>query len=191
MIDFFSDHPAMPPNPEWKDRMHKEFRTVLSLTELTAAVNNQGRPTLAQPPAPYRPFDKARGSDLVLNSIMTLLVRKSEAVAAVACKPRPPASSLGYEPNPYEILVLQNIEPVTCSNSESKHEGFGGASNNKDGEPFQQLDDSGMLTGVANPDCSNKCIDTVRQCILVDRGQSHVAGVRHASNYWENCFEIS
>jgi hypothetical protein len=70
---------------------------------------------------------------------MTLLPRKSEAVAAVACKPRPPASSLEHEPNPYEIMVLQNIEPVTCSKSEPKHEGFGGASNNEDGEAFQQL----------------------------------------------------
>src|SRR6267154_882499 len=123
MIDFFSGHPAMPSNPEWKDRMRKEFRTVLSLTELTAAVNNQGRPTLAQPPAPYRSFDEARGEgDLVLNSIMTLLPRKSEAVAAVACKPRPPASSLEHEPNPYEIMVIQNIEPVTCSKSEPKDE---------------------------------------------------------------------
>jgi hypothetical protein len=129
----------MPSNPEWKDRMRKEFRTVLSLTELTAAINNQGRPTLAQLPAPYRSFDDARGSDRVLNSIMTLLPRKSdEAVAAVACKPRP-ASSLEHEPNPYEIMVLQNIEPVTCSKSEPRHGGFGGASNNEDGEAFQQL----------------------------------------------------
>jgi len=124
---------------------------------------------------------------------MTLLVCKSEAVTAVACKPRPPASSLEYEPNPYEITVLQNIESVTCFKSEPNHEGFGGASNNEDGEPFQQLGGSEMLTNataVGNPDSSNKCIDNLRQCILVDRGQSHIARIRHASNYWESCFEI-
>jgi len=182
--DLFCDHPAVSPNIESKkDRLQEEFRTVLSLTALTATVNNQGRPILAQQSAPYRSFDEAHGENhLVLNAITTLLVRKSEAIAGVACKPPPPAS-LECEPNHYEVLVIQNADPVACLKPEAEDKGFGGASNSEGGETFQQLGGGLMLTNVtavANPDSHR----------YISHGQSHMARIRDHSNYWERCFQI-
>jgi hypothetical protein len=92
----------MPRDPPVED-VRGQFRTILSLTRLFATINNHGKLTLAELNAPWKPFDDSahQGHDLVLNAIVTLLVRKSEIAAAMVHHDGTPtlaSESSGCEP---------------------------------------------------------------------------------------------
>jgi len=172
------------------DQLHQDFRTVISLTRLTANINDHGHPTviLDQPSNLCPPLNQAReGCDLVLNAITAILVRKSEVIAAMACSQPPPASSpLEHEPN------LAFPEHGTSSGEFDEgietFEQLIDASISKDGEAVQRLEGSDLLTKIVvvpNPDKKDSYInnDSPLQCTVVGRGQSHMARIRDHSNY--------
>jgi hypothetical protein len=106
--------------PDNSTDLHVEFCIILSLATLVAAINNEGQPTLAKP----YPSDDAGDYDhnhVLVNAVATILGRKSRDLAAIICKPLPPANSmLVSEPNPYQFYVLENTEPATCPGSEAE-----------------------------------------------------------------------
>ncbi|KIM89814.1 hypothetical protein PILCRDRAFT_2101 [Piloderma croceum F 1598] len=108
--------------------LHTEFCITLLLNILVSTINNNGHPAIAKPLSgtyPTQPSDDADDVDdadlsPVLNAVATILVRKLENIATIACKPLPPANSvLSSGPNPYQIYALENIEPMTCLGSEA------------------------------------------------------------------------
>jgi len=162
-----------------EDSLSTQFRTILSITRLFAAINNHGNLTLAGPEASWRPFNEAQeGRDLVLNAIVTLLVQKSEILAAIAqSSPTPPASKSSLE------LLALPTHGISRENSAAA-------------EAVQLVEGSESLRQVvlvSNPDRRDRYIshESPLLCKLVDHGQSHMTRIRQASNYWESCFEIS
>jgi hypothetical protein len=178
----------MPHDPHVED-VRGQYRTILSLTRLFATINNHGKPTLAEPNAPWKPFDDSanQGHDLVLNAIVTLLVRKSE-IAAAMVHHDDGTPTLASEPSGCE--PSDSSEFFDLPKDEVSEEDGGRT------EAIQSVQGSEFLRRiiiVANPDRRDRYIDRENplQCLLVDRGKSHMAGIRHPSNYWENCFKIS
>jgi hypothetical protein len=192
------------------DDLHTEFCITLSLNILVATINNNGHSAVSKPlSGTYltQLSDDADDADLsrVLNAVATVLVRKSENIAAIACKPLPPSNSvLSSGPNPYQIYVLENIEPclgleaslddADCATSHDK----GNKPSDDDDDGVQQLDGGeGLSTAfiVANPDKGDQYFENVtgpEQCIVVNLGaKSHMSKILDPSNHWEQCLQIS
>ena len=89
---------------------------VFSLTALVAAISDNRQPTSATTPEPYQLFDDPAYQcyNLVLNAIVTVLVRDAKVVAAVAG----PAIRVPLHPVPpsfaSEISVLANTLARAC-----------------------------------------------------------------------------
>jgi hypothetical protein len=179
--------------------LHTLFRTISSLTSLTAAINNQGHPTLAKPSEtcpPYRPSHDPNDQDhnSVLNAVSTILVRKSEALAAIVCKPLPPANSTPMsEPNPYRIFILEN----TAVKSEEDPDDSGGIppADEYDLDCGEDRSNQGLsnVAVVANPRDEDRYFDDAthdEQCILVKHGESHMPKILDKSKHWEMCLQI-
>jgi hypothetical protein len=143
----------------------------------------------------YCPFDKEdQGHNLVLNALSTVLVQDSEVVAAMDCKPQPPASSsLGFEPTPHKTLALQRTE--TCPKLEAKHNASDDALT-EDEESVQNLNGTEMLSSfvtVANPDHSDKYFNEFtdsQECIIIATSVSHMEKIMDRVKYWERCLHI-
>jgi hypothetical protein len=187
--------------------LHTEFCITLSLNILVATINNNGHPAIAKPLSgtyPIQPPDDADDADdadlsRVLNAVATILVRKSENIATIACKPLPPANSvLSSGPNPYQIYALENIEPMTCLGSEASPNDADcvtsqPSDDNNDGD-IQKLKDLSAVAVVANPDRVDQYFKNVagpEQCIIVNSAKSHMSKILDASNLWEQCLQIS
>jgi hypothetical protein len=85
---------------------------VFSLTALVAAISDNRQPTSATTPEPYQLFDDPAYQcyNLVLNAIVTVLVRDAKVVAAVARHPRPAAPPSFAS----EISALANTLARAC-----------------------------------------------------------------------------
>jgi hypothetical protein len=168
------------------DQLHQDFRTVLSLTQLTTNISGHGHPTviLDQPSKLSPPLNQAQeGCDLILNAITAILVYKSEVIAAMACnQPLPTSSLLQYKPN----LAFLECEAFSGEFNEGI-ETFqqlidAEISKEKDGEAVQRLKGSESLTDIVvmpNPDKKDSYIknDSPLQCTVISRGQSHMARI--------------
>jgi hypothetical protein len=189
----------MPPPCNTID-LHAQWRTISSLTSLTAAINNEGHSTLGaeltEPYSPYRPSDDTNDQEhsRVLNAISTILVRKLEAVAAIACKPLPPANFTPMsEPNPYRIFVLENTEPVTCPQAGTDPDDAGGALTDE----YKDLncgEDSSNVAVMENLEADDPYFDNFtgsEECILlVKHAESHMPKILDKSNHWVRCLQI-
>jgi len=171
-----------------------EFCIVSSLATLVAAINNEGHPTLAKPsgPYPFQPSDDTDNNDhsCILNATATVLMCTSEDLAAIICKPLPPAYfMLVSEPNPYQIYVLESTESVTCPGSEvDPNNSDDELSNGEDGDDVQNLNGSEDLPNIAIPDTHDQPFG-LEWCVLVKVGESHMPKILDKYNHWERCLQ--
>jgi hypothetical protein len=83
--------------------LHKQFRSVISLTALTSIINKDGgRSTIFRSINPFKSFDqKLPTRSLVLNAIAAVLVRNNEVIATVCHGPKPEIPG-------YRVVAMEN-----------------------------------------------------------------------------------
>ena len=176
--------------PEDTTDLHREFGIISSLNTLVAVINNEGYPTLASDSwSPSDPYPSDDMGENVLNAVATALVRKSRDLAAMICNPLPSAD-LVSEPDPYQIYILENMEPVTCPGSESESNSSDGTTPDvSDDKPSSNKDDNGKSSNVpivTNSDTPDRYFDRVtglEQCILLKHGESHMLKILDKSKH--------
>jgi hypothetical protein len=110
---------------------------------------------------------------------------KSKSVAAIACNPLPSANPMLFEPNPYQIYVLEDTEPLTCPRSGADPNDSDGTPQHNNGvpKPNNGSEDLKNVALASNP-------DNLERCILVKTGESHVSKILGKHRHWERCFQI-
>jgi hypothetical protein len=164
------------------DDLHAQFRSLLKLTQLVSAINNNGHPTLRLPSArkkiPTTPHDE------VILAIATLLVRNHEVVAVGASGAGVLAVQQPIETALSEPDSADNEQPDSADNKQpdsADNEQPDSADNEQPNAPLdfdETLDYRnvavGRIAAVVNPrtDGDHYTFPDGRCCMLVNKGES-------------------
>lgn len=171
--------------------LHKRFNSIIMLTTLVAAVNNDGYPTLPQDLKSVKSEEDNdhRTRSMILNAIAALHTRNSEIVAVVAHR--------GHQSNSNQTTAVKTVfnaqEPQGDPSTEeprveypATHEEDAALSVQNLIQPFLEV------TVIANPEDEDtyfKNASSLDQCRLVKRGQSHFTVAK--SGNWADLFPVA
>jgi hypothetical protein len=183
----------LPDGTTTTENLHKEFRSLITLTTLVTAINNKDRPTLKQPSelnlSPLATSQPAR--NIVLNAVATILEPDYQVIAAAAYDPPPPQPGLSV--GPLHLVVIQGPQvngKVALGESDSATQGEPDAKTDNEGVQDWNLDYGDVNKAIPDADTSANLYTTVpassgsSRCTLVNRGTSHLS-TQHLKDIWD------